>query len=238
MSTSLQDSLQTLLALQAVDSQIQRVTKAQKALDDGTVSLAAARAAKAAHESAVTELHHAAGELKDSELKLSAVETKRKLYEQKLYQGTITNAKELTNIEKEIAALGRQQSDLDEQVLIRMDAADSCKIVADAAAIALASATDKHKEIVANYQANYKELDRQLGLLKGEREVAAAAVQDRALLKRYDEMRPKMNGLAIVSITGGDCGGCHMTLPGSLVKLIREGDAMQTCENCRRILVY
>ncbi len=68
-----------------------------------------------------TALHKVSGDLKDTELKLEGVETKRKNYQQKLYQGTVTNAKELANIEKEIEALGRQRSDLDGKVLELME---------------------------------------------------------------------------------------------------------------------
>ncbi len=87
-------------------------------------------------------LHKLSGDLKDSELKLDGIETKRKNYQQKLYQGTVTNAKELSNIEREIEALGRQRSDLDSKVLELMEQVEQAQ-AADAVAEAEAHRSER-----------------------------------------------------------------------------------------------
>jgi predicted nucleic acid-binding Zn-ribbon protein len=236
MSTPLQESLRALLALQAVDSQIQRLMRSQKALDDGAAAQTSLRAARTASDSAASSLHRVAGELKDSELKLSGVESKKKQFEQKLWEGKVTNPKELTNIEKEIAALGRQRGDLDGQVLQLMDDVEAAQKEAAVAAAAAKEATERHTEIVAHFRANYKEIERKLAGLRAERENAVAAVPDRALFARYEDICKKHAGLGIVTVADGDCGGCHMTLPNALVKSVRDAEILQICENCRRIL--
>jgi predicted nucleic acid-binding Zn-ribbon protein len=102
-------TLNALLDLQNIDRQIQRAKRAQAGLDNGSNAEAAANSARSLYETKNSGYHKAMGELKDCELKLAALEQKLKSYQQKLYQGTVTNAKELANIEKEIAALGRQR---------------------------------------------------------------------------------------------------------------------------------
>src|ERR687886_568955 len=103
MTTPLQDTLRALAALQQIDTQIQRARRAQ--------------AARQAANTARDTLHRLTAEQKDNELKEEAIETKRKNYQQRLYQGSVTNPKELSNIEREIEALGRQRSDLDGRIL-------------------------------------------------------------------------------------------------------------------------
>ena len=99
------ETLKALYALQLVDTQVQRAKRAQAALDNGTAAATAAASAHAEAQARRGEWQKLAGNLKDTELKSAAVETKRKNYQGKLYQGTVTNPKELGNIEKEIEAL-------------------------------------------------------------------------------------------------------------------------------------
>ncbi len=62
-------------------------------------------------------------------------------------------------------------------------------------------------------------------------------VEDKVLLKRYEEIRARAGGVGIAKIEGNSCGGCHMTLPATLVKAVRDNAQAQTCENCGRLLL-
>ncbi len=62
-------------------------------------------------------------------------------------------------------------------------------------------------------------------------------MEDKALLKRYDDIRAKAGGVGIAKIEGSACGGCHMTLPATLIKAVKEMAQPQTCENCGRLLL-
>jgi predicted nucleic acid-binding Zn-ribbon protein len=235
MST-LTETLSSLYALQQVDSQIQRAKRAQAALDNGAAATEAAQAAQGEAQRRRTAWQQAAGDLKDSELKLEGVETKRRNYQQKLYQGTVTNPKELANIEREIEALGRQRSDLDGRILELMEQVEQDQ-AALAAAEAAARQADGHRaDVRAAYRSRYDALDLELSALAERRRAAAALVDDQALLKRYDDIRAKAGGVGIARIEGGACGGCHMTLPAGTVKAVKEGAQAQTCENCGRLL--
>ena len=81
------ETLQALYAVQQKDTLIQRAKKAQSALDNGTAAAAASTEAHAEAARRTSVAHKLTGELKDSELKLETLETKRKNYQQKLYQG-------------------------------------------------------------------------------------------------------------------------------------------------------
>lgn len=234
---SVPETLTALYAVQQIDTLIQRAKRSQANLDNGTAAGAAADAANAAAQEQKTALHKVAGDLKDNELKLSTVETKRKSYRQKLYQGSVTNAKELANIEKEIEALGRQQSDLDERILMLMDEVEQAQVASSAADAAAHTAEGHRAEVVAAFRSRYDALTLELAALAQKRDAAAAAVEDKAALKRYDGIRAKAGGIGIAKIEGDTCGGCHMKLSSTLIKAVKEQAQIQTCENCGRLLL-
>ena len=234
---SVSETLAALYAVQQIDTLIQRAKRSQTNLDNGTAAGTAADAANAAAQGQKTALHKVAGDLKDNELKLSTVETKRKTYQQKLYQGSVTNAKELANIEKEIEALGRQQSDLDGRILMLMDEAEQAQVASSAADAAAHTAEGHRAEVIAAYRSRYEALTLELSSLTQQRDAAAAAVEDKAALKRYDSIRAKAGGIGIAKIEGDTCGGCRMKLSSTLIKTVKEQAQIQTCENCGRLLL-
>ena len=234
---TLPETLQALYAVQQIDTRLQRTKKAQAALDNGQNAASQAQTAQDEAKRKRDALHQVSGNLKDTELKLAGVETKRKNYEQKLYQGTVTNAKELSNIEKEIEALGRQRSDLDGKVLELMEQAEQAQ-AEDAVAEAQAHQAEGHRaEVVAAFQSRYEALGLEQTELTRHRQEAAALVEDKVMLKRYDDVRTKSGGIGIAKIEGNACGGCHMTLPATLIKAVKDMAQPQTCENCGRLLL-
>jgi predicted nucleic acid-binding Zn-ribbon protein len=58
------------------------------------------------------------------------------------------------------------------------------------------------------------------------------------LLKTYERIRKAKNGLAVVSVGRGSCGGCFNNLPPQRILEIRDMDRMYLCEVCGRILVW
>jgi hypothetical protein len=236
MATSLGENLLALVALQQIDTQIQRAHRTLAGLDNGTQATADSRAAQTAAQAARDALHRVSGALKDAELKQSGVEAKQKSYQQKLYQGGVTNARELSNIEREIEALGRQRSDLDGKILELMDEADAAQADSDAADLRAQQAEARRGEIVAAFQTRHKALSSEIADAVHKRADAVGAVTDTALLKRYEDIRARSGGIGIARIEGADCGGCRMTLPSSVIKTVKEAQQPQTCENCGRLL--
>src|SRR2546429_1144624 len=114
-------ALPALYELQLIDSALALATRQLKALDTGAREQAAADTARAAHESAAALLHETSGNLKDSELELQTVEKKRSDFEGKLYSGKVSAPKELSAMQEEIEALGRQRGKLDERILTYLE---------------------------------------------------------------------------------------------------------------------
>ena len=83
-------------------------------------------------------------------------------------------------------------------------------------------------------EAERKRLRADLAQAEPLRPPAASAV-DPSLLRRYDHIwRDKGHpGLAVVS--GGSCGHCHTSVPGLVMRRLREGTDILQCDNCTRI---
>jgi len=234
--TQLQDKLDDLLELQNVDTQMARLKRGQAALDNGKEAEAAARAAREIATKQNQEFHRLSGELKDSELKLQSLEAKLKTNQQRLYQGTVSNPKELVNIEKEISNLQRQRSDLDERILELMDEVDVQKSVAASTEAEAKVAETHHKSTVADWRTKFEAAAQELATLGQRRPLIVAAITDKSLLKRYEDLRARPGGIGLAKINGSNCSACGMSLPSNTIKSVREGEELTSCENCGRLL--
>lgn len=71
--------------------------------------------------------------------------------------------------------------------------------------------------------------------LREEREKQIQHIEDR-LLKSYDKIRSNaLNGLAVVMVKRGACGGCFNTVPPQRQADIRDKKKIIVCEHCGRI---
>ena len=58
------------------------------------------------------------------------------------------------------------------------------------------------------------------------------------MIKRYDKLLQKRNGLAVVQVVDGVCQGCFMAIPPQQFNEIRKGEQIHTCPTCQRIFYY
>lgn len=57
-------------------------------------------------------------------------------------------------------------------------------------------------------------------------------------LKRYDMLRQKRSGAAVVPTKNGICQGCFMTIPPQQENEVRKGEKLNFCPTCQRILYF
>ena len=62
-----------------------------------------------------------------------------------------------------------------------------------------------------------------------------SAISD-AIVAKYERIRDLKNGVGIVNISDGTCGGCHMELPPQIINNTKTGNGITVCERCSRIL--
>lgn len=230
-------ALEKLYTIQLIDSAILDLKRRLRALDLGVKLQEEAAAAKAAHEKVSAELHALQADLLASELEEKSIEEKKAKFAERLYSGSISNPKELTNTEKEVEALARQLSRLDDKVLNLWETLEVAK-TAEADALAQRQAAEAtYAEHLKNYTAAKSKFEAEWTAREVERK-AAVAQADPALYARYQANRQQHGGVGISKITDDNrCGACGNSVPTFVLGRLKEGTKdVQSCENCHRIL--
>ena len=96
----------------------------------------------------------------------------------------------------------------------------------------------EEKQVLAEFkilEQRVSNIEAELTQMRAERAELAAGV-DPAWLSRYDRILQKTGNFAMVPVEKSCCGGCHMTLPPSVVHDARRGLNITTCNYCGRML--
>lgn len=169
---------------------------------------------------------------------IATVEAKRAETDALLYSGSVTAPRELQSLQDEIGALARRTSDLEDELLDVMTAAEPVdEAIAQLDSETAAAATTR-AEIEARLAAAESAIDDELAQVRETRDTTASGIpEDR--VAEYETKRRQLGGIAIARLIGTSCGGCHLTLSAMEVDRIRKmsPDDPATCEECGRLLV-
>ncbi len=162
---------------------------------------------------------------------------KRAGTEGRLYGGTVQAPRELEALSQEVEALARRTRGLEDELLELMEAGEP--IAAEAGALEarrqeLATEADRLAAVVAEREA---EIDRLVAVAVAARGEAAGGVPP-ALLATYEQLRRRLDGVAVARLEAGRCTGCHLALPAVELDALRRApaDAVVRHEECGRIL--
>jgi predicted nucleic acid-binding Zn-ribbon protein len=230
-----------LLDLQALDSSLARLQHKRRTLPeiaemerlDGLVD-----ALRDGIVRADTEVSDLAREQAKYEKEIDQVRTRRERDEGRLASGAITVAKQLQDLEHEVATLKRRQSDLEDSELEVMERAEAAQAELDR----LTGQREEHlaarAEAEARRDAAVLDIDAELERTTKERaDLAASLPPD--LLALYDRIRAAEGGVGAGEISRGRCGGCRLDLMNNEKAEIRAAapDEVLRHEECGRIMV-
>lgn len=89
----------------------------------------------------------------------------------------------------------------------------------------------------AGLDARLEEGGKQLEKLTKQRQTAGKAVP-RPILGRYELIRSRLANPVIVSVTGGVCSGCNITIPPQIYNDLQKGQQIISCPNCQRLMYW
>lgn len=231
----MREDLKNLYRLQQIDRAILDARRAMSGLDDGQALIAEAKRSQATLKQRSDELSKRQVDLVDAELELKRVEEKLDKTRHLLHSGRVTNPRELSGLQKEVAALERARGNLDERVLVAMDDVERLKAETAQLDRDLEQRKNAIREVVQEYRKRVAALESRLRELEQRRQIAAASVSE-GLIKRYEAVRNHLDGIGIVDVSGGVCGGCHMPVGELVLREVRAMNKVVTCDNCTRIL--
>jgi len=184
-----------------------------------------------------TQAHQHVEELKrqqhSAEWEINDLVDKLTVAEKKLYSGTITNPKELTNLQHEVDGLKARRDQLEDETLDIMDKVE----LATASVASLRSELKRLEAKWHNQQqqlsTDMEQLKTTLSDLKHKRQQLSAKI-DPGAVEFYHELK-KQKGTAVAKVEQGICCGCRISLPASELQRAKGGNTVQ-CSSCGRIL--
>jgi len=145
--------------------------------------------------------------------------------------------KEYTTMLHEIEGEKKKISDIEEQILTIMESLEKLGLQEAEEKAVFASAENDSR-------GKQQELDKEAAGVSVKLDELKKAKQDsltglpKDILATYDKIGKARNGIAVVAVKNGACGGCFGSLPTQMLNRIRDLDKIITCENCGRILVW
>lgn len=234
---SLRDELLKLHEVQLLDYQIYQREQQIIALDSGEELKQQAIVLLKRQDELAKALSKTQAKLKDADLAMKSLEAKRDAVHKKLFSGTVSSPKELGDLQKDEDMLKVQVGNAEEVTLGVMDEVETLSGQMADVTEKLTTAKTRWQRVVAHTQAETKRLKAEIAALQPPRAAAATEVE-KMLLRRYDELRTRHQGIGM-AVTGNNmCPACHMTLTAQTMENMREGEIITSCDNCGRILAW
>ena len=229
--------LQTLISLQAIDSRIAALEADAARLPQEIAAIhAGIEDAKQQVEQAKARLDAARKDQRAKEKDLEVVQGKRSKTEARLYE--VKTNKEYSAVLIEIEDIKQEKGRMEEEVLVLMEAQE--RLTGD---IREAEARFKQRETEGRRQeATAKELlgvvEADLAAVRTERKELAGQLPG-PILADYDRILRARGGLALVPVTKPNfCGACRMTITPQRLQELRAQASLIPCESCGRYLYW
>jgi predicted nucleic acid-binding Zn-ribbon protein len=227
--------LDQLRELQALDSRIEAERDRIATIEASVRDRSEYSAAQRRHAEAVQPLRQLEAAQKDLELKLGTARQQRAEVEQKLYSGKVRDSRELGDLQKRSADLGRQITSGDDNLFTIMEQLETATAVAAGAEVTLKQVVAERRTYETDLIAERKALGASVKQATADRDQLRGQL-DATVLRQYDRLRSTRGGLAVAEVKQRICLGCRVTLTAAYEQRLRHGDALVTCQSCGRFL--
>jgi uncharacterized protein len=191
---------------------------------------------QAEHRARLDELAALRRELRDLELELESLQTRRQQVESDLYGGGVLAPRELENLRRDSEFLKRRIDQLEDHALDLMARVEDLEAVVAKEAAALGAFEREWGETTATAREEYAVLRARLEELRAERDMVRAEIPRRELAL-YDELRRSKGGRPLAPMVDRVCQICRVSVPSHKATIAEGGgEGVATCEGCGRIL--
>jgi len=236
MEDLMYDQLPTLLQLQEIDGEIDRLEN-RKAKIPVEVQVLDAELAKyneefRAKSDAMEELQR---NRRSKERQLGVQQGQLEKY--KSQRLSVKTNKEYTALESEIAELEESNSAIEDEILELMISIDESADEMELSRDMLKAQEGKFKKSKSKFLSELKKLEQETDEWNKKRNHFLGEIHP-ALMSKYDSWRKRRGSSLVAVIEGQSCGGCHLTLPPQLINEVRKKEQLYTCNSCGRILYW
>jgi predicted nucleic acid-binding Zn-ribbon protein len=166
---------------------------------------------------------------------LKEEEAKLKKWEKRLMESK--NPREAAPLSREIDTQKRANLEAQEEIIALMDREEELKKRLEVMEADLSELQAKHKEESTLADVKVAEFNKKLSSFSGARDQYLEGISS-SYLRKYEQIRKRRNGLAVVPAEDGRCTGCNMRLRPQLYNMVQRMEKMQSCPNCHRIMYW
>ncbi len=232
----MQNVLARLGQLQEVDLRLDKIRRTRDQVPERITRLEAELAKETAALAADEEKLRALEAQKvEAEQSIVADAERLKLAEHRLI--SIKTVREYQAAKRELDFAKKAGSLREEEIGRTTAQIDELEKAVEARREALAARQGTAEREIADLKAELARVDSQVAVEAAERNRLVEGV-DRDLLRRYDQIRSRRQGLAVVEARGGACSGCRMAIPPQIYIEVQRNGEIVACPNCQRILYF
>ena len=225
-----------LVALQAIDLEIDQIDNAikseQSGLDERMTALAKREALinelKDKISSQQKESRTLEGEMAD---KMDHVRERQS----KMMQ--VQTGREQTALLKEIEDAKKSAKENEEKIIVLMESIEKLTAQMEEEKNLLKGEKQLVIEETDKVRANIEAINKSKKKKDAKRLDQAGKIK-KSLLRKYDTLRQHRNGLAVINVVDGVCQGCFMALPPQRFNMLLKGDEIFDCPTCQRLNYY
>ncbi|MFH1782994.1 MAG: C4-type zinc ribbon domain-containing protein [Candidatus Omnitrophota bacterium] len=231
---SIKEQILSLKELQIIDGEIFSLNREKEAIPLEIKEMESKlEGKKIGIKQAEDDLKNLQVKLKEKDVTLQQKEDEIKKLDGQLSQ--LKTNKEYSTMLREIESIKADNSLIEEEMLKAMDLIDEGKKKVSEEKELFKKEEEvfrKRKEVVLSRE---KEIGYLLKGLDSKRSEIIPNIES-IILKNYEKILNSKDGLAIVPVVGGACGGCHMNLPPQVVSEAKLKESIVICGSCTRIL--
>lgn len=233
--------LEQLLDVQALDIRLDQLDHRRaglperELLQEAEMVLATIRGQIETQETVVLELTREQRRIEDQ---VTSLEAKVADIDRQLYGGSVSNARELQDLQAELDSVKRHLSSVEDDDLAALERLEPAEKKL-ATLLEQRTAIEAHRDQAEmSLTAAVAEVDAEIEDVRHQRATAVSEVPNDQLAE-YDRLRSLLDGVAIARLAHNRCEGCHLTLASVELDRIRHLDPEELvhCQECGRILV-
>ena len=231
--------LDRLLALQAADHGVRKVEHRLDALpEQRRLDEAVERVDELERQQTelTAKLDRSNAEQRTLERDIETLGNRRDSERVRLYDGTVTNQREMSSVEAEIESTERRLEEHEEDLLVVMQTVEDLERRWSAVDTELVAARARVRDAESARDEAAQALLAELGQAKADRDREAAELPA-DLLARYEEAAARGGGTGVGELDGLACSACRIEMSRADVDELYHGGTLTTCPQCRRLLV-
>lgn len=228
--------IEQLVALQEIDLVIDKIDNEIKQEQDGL-------------DGRITSLVEREGRINEQESLIEELEKERRTLEDEMADKIahvkerqskmmqVQTSREQTALLKEIEDAKKNVKENEEKIVSIMEQVE--KLTTESAEEKNILKTEKTlvNEEKEKVKTVIDELSKGKKTKKNKRDKQAGAVNG-SMIQKYEILRERRNGLAIVNVLDGVCQGCFMNLPPQKYNMLLRGDQVLECPSCQRLIYH